>query len=75
MTKSGIGSENCMARRPGASFKVRAHFDCHRLGTKGGAESFGNDPHSISFSFRTGTQAMVNVHRGYVATGGNGQHQ
>jgi hypothetical protein len=68
VTERSIGPEHCMPGRARAGFKVRAGFDDHRLGTERGAKTFSDNSHSISFSFRAGTQPVIDMHRGHVAT-------
>jgi hypothetical protein len=68
VTKRSIRAEHCMPGRPRAGFKVRASFDDHRLGTKSGTNSFSDCSHAIRFGFGAGTQPVIDMHRGDLAT-------
>jgi hypothetical protein len=74
VTKRSIRAEHCMPSRPGAGFKVRASFDDHRLGTKSSTNLFSDCSHAIRFGFGAGTQPVIDMHRGDVATCSNGQY-
>jgi hypothetical protein len=63
-----------MPSRPRPGFKVRAGLDDHRLGAKSGTKTFCDDSHAIRFGFGAGAQPVIDMHRGDVAPGSNGQH-
>jgi hypothetical protein len=68
VTERSIRPEHCMPGRARAGFKVRAGFDDHRLGAERGAKTFSDTSYSISFGLGAGTQPVIDMHRGHVAT-------